>query len=897
MVIYGNNLHEKLFGRAVSRDYLLKSTPFCEIVEDPDFELDVDIAIDFHAALRGNQAAATRVVNNLVLNSGELDWSTINFYVDKMLPHPYFKAHIDRINSIFNDPNYPNFGFLDYVTNDTLTESDNITKTIDNKNLGEEVSTISKNKKYVISYPGDIDFTEFGAPNSIPGTVFISSITGNIGDGTVKEVVSETGNINVGDIIGTGSVNFNDNDANDALSSDGGFLRKLRQKAQDCVNEPCNIFEVVSDSIGRMSQIASTKTGENTFDLGGLAGTCTNVINGLDQTVFNNMPSSFQKGIADVTTVAKQAWTNTQAILTGKNNIDRLTSHIQRTGDARTYLGSRSQPLSFTPDVKTFFNFDQSSGAILADVAKNLGGCYNKFQFSYRYNPYVDNESTPEKPNDRQVNGLPYTTAPAGGWDNAGITPYTMGDCTHQSDGIVNVPYGGGAPGSDSFHSNDLPPQASPVRFAEGDEVDSGEVWLSKPLVMGSKKRGASGYSIFGGYIDRENKKILVDNYTSSSPGGNSDDDLTMSGEVFVSNIRICPSFWVDPGDGVGGTDAALNGSPLSDKNYIINKLSNGYSHILSEESMGKLQNVNNSKVFDDGVALSGPLINALGAREKLKKDAFTWKGRSYNNKAFAVLRKPGECPKIFKIVDYNSQSIHNVDFTPAAYKLMFNADPPSRPIKEHAATLSKYGWTAGIASHGDEGEIEVRIAFGSYEKVKELINQEIQCGDIEIPETSVPVVMTNQGATRNLPIHPDLKQALSVAGGAVQADKIVVYSGGQKAPRRTGSTRHNVATNSRGTGGMAADFYIYKNGKKVPYTDNKVWDTFSKVFVQVTKGMGYKPSGGCGPSYMQGGTAAHFDIAAGYTTSTAAIWINTQSGVSRGNKLRTTPWLSNFGV
>ena len=94
----------------------------------------------------------------------------------------------------------------------------------------------------------------------------------------------------------------------------------------------------------------------------------------------------------------------------------------------------------------------------------------------------------------------------------------------------------------------------------------------------------------------------------------------------------------------------------------------------------------------------------------------------------------------------------------------------------------------------------------------------------------------------------------------------------------------------------MAADFYIIKNGSKIPYTDPQ-WDTFSKVFVQVTKGMGYKPSGGCGPTYMSGGKSAHFDIAAGYTTSTAAVWINIRSGVPYSTKINTTPWLSNFGV
>ena len=51
MVIYSNNLHQKLQGIAISKEYLKYNTPFCDIVDDPEFELDFDLAIGYTVLL------------------------------------------------------------------------------------------------------------------------------------------------------------------------------------------------------------------------------------------------------------------------------------------------------------------------------------------------------------------------------------------------------------------------------------------------------------------------------------------------------------------------------------------------------------------------------------------------------------------------------------------------------------------------------------------------------------------------------------------------------------------------------------------------------------------------------------------------------------------------------
>ena len=69
MLIYSNNFHEKLQGIAISRDYLKFNTPFCDIVDDPDYELDFNLAIGYNSALNGNLSAADSFIKNLTFVS------------------------------------------------------------------------------------------------------------------------------------------------------------------------------------------------------------------------------------------------------------------------------------------------------------------------------------------------------------------------------------------------------------------------------------------------------------------------------------------------------------------------------------------------------------------------------------------------------------------------------------------------------------------------------------------------------------------------------------------------------------------------------------------------------------------------------------------------------------
>ena len=103
MLIYETNLAEKLFGYAISREFIKYSSPLCDLLDDPSLSLDFDLAINFNQAINGNLSARETFTNTFMLCSGYLDPATINFYTAKMLNYPIFTYEIDRIIETFNN--------------------------------------------------------------------------------------------------------------------------------------------------------------------------------------------------------------------------------------------------------------------------------------------------------------------------------------------------------------------------------------------------------------------------------------------------------------------------------------------------------------------------------------------------------------------------------------------------------------------------------------------------------------------------------------------------------------------------------------------------------------------------------------------------------------------------
>ena len=606
-LIYGNNLHEKLFGIAISRDYLKYNTPFCEFVDDPELEVDMELAINFNKAINGNIQAAYDFTEVLTLSSGIIDWSTINFYVDKMVNIPtIFDSVITELQDRFTNPG-------NYETTDD----------------------------------------------------FVNPVNGGF---------------------------------------KRSFQGRLNNALEDCLNSPCNIFAATSDSIGRLSQSASTKTDRNTFGVGSLSSNFTNIINGLDQTVFNKIPAIFQNAFTDITQLTQKAVSNTQSILAGKKDLNELIA-LARNGNS---MRDTTKTYRYTPDIKSYYDYSAAGSAILTQIKDKMGGCFDKFQHAYRYNPYESNLSTPMTVQTHQYNGIQYETDPVGVFNNTTSGQDRQTDATS----LEVIPNVSAAP----LYTNDM--------------------LISETLSLPGRNTGNGQYSVFGGFIDKDNKILYTDDLTTNKTGNMSDDD-TMKGYgcYDTSFCQFCPSFIIDPAPGISSIPAGLDrekGSILTDSQFIINKYSNGYSHNETADGFEKIHSTE-SKIFNDGVAVSEGLWNYLTKNTK-PGGMFKTLGRA--NKSFVAARKVGEPNtkwKLFKIVDRNSQQIYNVDFTPAAYKHLFG-EVKSRKLtapelKDNDVTaknkaIMEAGWRWQIPEHDSNGDdIEVKICTGDINQIKKQLN------------------------------------------------------------------------------------------------------------------------------------------------------------------------------
>jgi hypothetical protein len=290
MVIYGNNLHEKLQGIAISKDYIKYATPFCDFVDDPELAPDIDLAVGFNQAINGDVTAANTFTDTLILSGYLFDMSTKEFYRDKMLSNP--------------------------------------------KVWGTQIKKIQQS--------------------------------------------------------------FETNAFEDAL--------------KDCLNSPCNLFAETSDSVARMAQVASTKNGSNSFGVGDLSATFVNIANGLDEAVTKKLPAIFGDAALELTQNIKSARSNIEAVVAGKKNLNELTSLANASGTMR----GTNKIYRYTPDLKSYTDYTNLGNTILLKAKQTLGGCFERFESAYRYNPYKDNTSVPATAQQQQFNGAQFKLEPNG---------------------------------------------------------------------------------------------------------------------------------------------------------------------------------------------------------------------------------------------------------------------------------------------------------------------------------------------------------------------------------------------------------------------------------------------------------------------------------------------------
>lgn len=588
--IYGNNLHEKLVGVAISKEYLKYNSPFCDLVDDPEWAVDINLALDFNSATNGDLDAADRALQSLTLYSSVLDGSTIDFYVHKMSMNPSFRSAIDTMNHRFTNPS---------------------------------------------DFDDEFQF-----------------------------------------------------DLNDAL--------------KDCLNSPCNLFNETSDSIGRMAQTGAANTSDNTFGVGALSASFTNMLDGLDQTIFNKIPAIFQDAFTEVVQVANKAYTNTQSVLAGKENLSVFENKVANGKSFR----SPGDMFRYTPDVKSSYDYSAASSNILSKIKEAIGGCFNRFEFKYRYNPYENNMSRPLGEKTLQVNGKQYD-----------VTPDGRPDRTPDNSQLLKNQTGGSSSGSTGVNT-------------VGKSYQNGKVKIS--AIYNLKAKGSSNahshYSVFAALADVDTKTLWYEGYNKTA-----NDVLTLQGESNIgSTYRIGISvqgkdntFIAEAlnGDAVRASDIQRFGTTTQAGAYAA-----GYTHDLTDEGMETLWNTDETKKFNDGVAVSKGLFRLFMNDPEISHGSASYKGPQRANEFFIAARPAGKTEwAYYKVCDSNGQPNVNVDFTMGAmkhFKSKFNVgegnlQPAKKSNKRHRK-IPGTKWTRVFKNWQENIEtMEIRVCQGSIDDVK----------------------------------------------------------------------------------------------------------------------------------------------------------------------------------
>ena len=257
MVIYKHNLAEKLFGFAYSKEFLRENTDLCPFVDDPNLSLDIDLAVEFHKALRSDPIAAEKVTNLLILSSSYIDVSTAEFYTDKMKTYPVFDDHINRINDLFDSlPDIPK------KDPNSLPDDEREREEI-GKYINEQLTTFPK-------VSGIAPTTPEGIPFPTPEKILYERVS--LATGYTPQQLSD--------------IAFNSN-----------FNNALKNALEDCLNSPCNLFSETSDSIASLANQASMMNSTTMPTWGELKNNFFNAIGGVPDTIFKKVPMSIKNSI------------------------------------------------------------------------------------------------------------------------------------------------------------------------------------------------------------------------------------------------------------------------------------------------------------------------------------------------------------------------------------------------------------------------------------------------------------------------------------------------------------------------------------------------------------------------------------------------------------------------
>lgn len=106
MLIYSHSTPEKLIPIANSKEYIRENTDLCDLVDDPVIGIDVEFAINYKQALKGNPTSIETFIDSLILSGYALDAYTLDYYVKNVRNNPILYRYIKNSTNKLSNFNY-----------------------------------------------------------------------------------------------------------------------------------------------------------------------------------------------------------------------------------------------------------------------------------------------------------------------------------------------------------------------------------------------------------------------------------------------------------------------------------------------------------------------------------------------------------------------------------------------------------------------------------------------------------------------------------------------------------------------------------------------------------------------------------------------------------------------
>lgn len=381
MVIYTNNLAEKLFGFAMSREQL-RNTGLCDILEDPNLQLDIDLAIDFNAAIRGDLDGTVPPTRPGGTGTGVGGTGGTGTGGSGTGGAGTGGAGGTGTGGSGTGIGGTGTGIGGTGTGGTGTDGTGTGGTGGGGDTGGEPQDRAEaaaerftNALILSSAFLDYSTIDFYTSRMVQYPIFEYHVD------RIQFIFDNIDNLN--DYYAAAS------------AREKNFLDNLKQALKDCLNSPCNLFNTSSESIASIIDSTAASNTTTNFSFSAIKEKTKDFFRttygGMKDTLVKQIPDAVTGMVGKMSILGQDAWDQSVNIIfeKDKEKKDKLIANAL----AGRALDYEATGYTYVPDAEAYTSIDGFAASVLSQAASDLGGCFRKYQHLARYSPWDEDQN------------------------------------------------------------------------------------------------------------------------------------------------------------------------------------------------------------------------------------------------------------------------------------------------------------------------------------------------------------------------------------------------------------------------------------------------------------------------------------------------------------------------